>query len=415
MSRPPLPGRRPPGSVGVPLLLACCVAVSLAMALYRPIPGAANYLLALSLWLELSVIWLLFRVKTSWLFHRVTLTLVLLGGLALGFVGLSSLRADREIVAHYRSVFAALDQGRNPYHCGTIVHLDRNDRPVLGDFNYPPMEILPYDLARRIAGGWNAGVLLGTMLLLHLLSCLILLRTFPGVPRWWIWPFFPLLILSEVKATHSMTLLVIALLLWAMRRQHARPGPAARFLIAALFGIGLACKFLIIPLVAAYYGNRFDPRRLRSLGEIAGEAGVTLGTFLLVIAPFGVVDVLSNTILFNLILRKRAVLTTFYPNVLSGPLQWLSAGALYPFIGMVLMAWAVLNAPRFPRLTAMVIAAFAFLFVSPTPEPQSVPELVYLALSARLWSAGQDGGDLLGVAQPGLRVAAGEGGHQSGQ
>jgi len=387
MSRSLVPGGRSPGTVGVPLILAYCVAVSLAMVLCRPIPGAAGYHLALCLWLELAVIWWLFRRPASWLFHRLTLTIVLLGGLALGVVGFSSLRPDREIISHYRSVFVALDQGRNPYHCGTIVHLDRDDRAVMGNFNYPPMEILPYDLARRVAGGWNAGVLLGTMLLIHLMSCLILLRTFPDVPRGWIWPFFPLLILSEVKATHSMTLLVIALLLWAMRRQHERPGPARRLLIAVLFGIGLTCKFLIIPLVAAYYWHRFDPHRLRSLAEIAGEACVTLGTVVLIIVPYGVANVLNNVILFHLILRKRAVLTTFYPNVLSGPLQWLGAGALYPFLALALLALAVLNAPRFSALPAMVIAAFAFLFVSPTPEPQFVPELAYLALSARLWPA----------------------------
>ena len=100
-------------------------------------------------------------------------------------------------------------------------------------------------------------------------------------------------------------------------------------------------------------------------------------------APFGIMAVLRESFLFNAILDQRAGLTTFYPNVLSGPLQALSEGAIYPVVALLVMAGAVLIAPRLRPFPALLTAAFAFLLAAPTPEPQFLPLVLFLALAAR--------------------------------
>lgn len=377
------------GKIGAALALSCCMAIAVAMALCRPFANGYNYHLSVIMSLELSVIWYTTQVKPAWLLRRAAPAVILLLGLLVAAAGFATFNPDREVIHTYRSVFAAIDIGQNPYTCGTIVHFVRvagREKTIPGNFNYPPMELYPYDLAQRIAGGWNATVLLIAMLLIHALCCLILLCTFPEAPWTHLWPFFPLLILAEFQTTVSMTLLIVALLLWAIRRHYERPRWQIRLLIAVLFGIGLACKFLVIPLMAAYYWNRFDSRRLRSLAEIARDAAIALATAVLIMARFGVREVLKSTILFNLILHDRALQTTFFPNVLSGPCQWLHAGALYPFAALGILALTVLLAPRLSLLPAMMTAAYAFLFVAPTPEPQFFPVIIYLGLSAALWT-----------------------------
>jgi hypothetical protein len=84
------------------------------------------------------------------------------------------------------------------------------------------------------------------------------------------------------------------------------------------------------------------------------------------------------------VLSERAKLTTFYPNVLSGTLSWLGAPAAFPVLAVLLLGAAVLFSRRLPLLPAMFFTACVFLLVSPTPEPQYVPVMLYLALCAHL-------------------------------
>jgi hypothetical protein len=100
-------------------------------------------------------------------------------------------------------------------------------------------------------------------------------------------------------------------------------------------------------------------------------------------APFGVMAVLKNTLLFNLILKDRAALTTFYPNIISGPFAWLGLQDLYSVAAVVVLGLAVLAAPRLGLFPAMLAAAYVFLIVAPTPEPQFLPVLLFLVVVAR--------------------------------
>jgi len=103
---------------------------------------------------------------------------------------------------------------------------------------------------------------------------------------------------------------------------------------------------------------------------------------LVVMSPFGPVNVFRQTVLFNLVLSDRAPRTTFYPNVLSGVMTWVGAPGAYSVLAVLVLALGVLVAPWMRLLPAMLCGASVLLVVSPTPEPQYVPVIVYLAFAA---------------------------------
>ncbi|HVP91532.1 MAG TPA: hypothetical protein VMS75_09975 [Terriglobales bacterium] len=391
MASSPLPGgqKAPPDferavkrSV-VPAVLAASVAVSLVMWVLKPIPHAYRYDLALTLSLALALIWAFYLAPPPWVFKKAVLALVLVAGLGLGLRTMLTPDFNLELVRHYESVFKTIDAGGNPYTSGTVFHMGEGGRVVYGNFNYPPMEIYPYYLAYRLAGTWNSVVFTAAMLFLNALACLAFALMFPGIRLRFLGPYFLVFLFLEVKTNPAMAFLVTALVLLLARRDELRPRPGRRAVIAVLFGVGLMTKFIIIPLMAAYYWHGFDRKNPRSLGRVAVDSGVAMATAVLLMLPFGVGAVLKNTILFNLVMKDRAALATFYPNVLSGPLSWLRLSGLFPFAAVALLGLAVLAAPRLKLHTALLVAAYAFLLVATTPEPQYLVIVLFIALAGQ--------------------------------
>jgi len=374
-----------------PVGLISCVVISLVMWILKPIPNGYHYEYAFMLSVDLTAIWLLYRASPRTFFKPAVLAFIMLCGLGLGFTNLSAVKPKAEIVRYYQTVFDALENGKNPYTAGTIFHITESNRPVAGNFNYPPLEIYPYYLASRIAGTWNITVLTITILLLQAFCCLVLVLMFPRIRLIYLLPFFPILLMGEVKTGPAMTLLLTALTVLAIKKNREKPRRILRYLIAVLFGLGLMTKFLVIPLMAAYYWHKFDAKRLRSLIDIAVDVSIALATAVLVMAPFGVANVFKNTILFNLVLKDRAVLATFFPNVLSGPLTWLGLQGLYAIAAIAILAMAILAAPKLNLFAAMLTAAYVFLFVAATPEPQFVPLLLFLVLAVRCMAVEERG------------------------
>ena len=181
-----------------------------------------------------------------------------------------------------------------------------------------------------------------------------------------------------------MALLMTALILLAVKRDEENPTKVGRYVIAVLFGVGLMTKFLIIPLMAAYYWHKFDPKRLRSVLGIAAEGGVALATAILIMAPYGIANVFRETILFNVVLKDRALYTTFFPNVLTGLFSWAGLPGLYPVAAVVILALAILASPKRDVYSAMLTAVIVFLLVAPTPRPEFIPLVIYIVLVAIL-------------------------------
>jgi hypothetical protein len=361
-----------------------CLAVAAVMWIVKPIPHGHLYWRAVLLAFGLSVAWLIYVANpTKVLFRKAVLIPIFLCGLGFGIKNLATISPNVELVQHYRDTFDALDSGQNPYTVGTVFHFTESYKIVRGNFNYPPLEIYPYYLAYRIAGRWDITVFTATILVIQALVCLIFVLMFPRVRFGFLLPFLPMIFMGEVKTGPALTLLFTALILWQIKKDRRKPGGARRYVIAVLFGLGLMTKFLIIPLMAAYHWHKFDRKRLRSLLDIAVDVSVSLGTAVLVMAPYGVMNVLKNTILFNAVLRDRAAQTIFFPNVLSGLMSWIGLETLYSVVAVAILGVAVLVAPRLSLFSAMLAAAYVFLLVAPTPELQFIPTIVLFVAAAR--------------------------------
>lgn len=364
--------------------LVACLAVAVALAFVKPIPHAYRYGDEVLLVFGLSVAWLVYVANPSKvLFKKVVLIPIFLCGLGFGVKNLATIEGDAEVVRVYQDVFTTLESGKNPYTSGTIFHENEFHQAVFGNFNYTPLEIYPYYLAYRIAGRWNVTVFTVTVLVIQALAGLVFVLMFPGVRLCFLIPFLPMILMGEAKTTPALTLLLTALILWQIKKDRRKPGGIHRYAIAVLFGLGLMTKFLIIPLMAAYYWHKFDRKHLRTLVDIAVDVTISLGVAALVMAPYGMANVLKNTILFNLVLRDRAVLATFFPNVLSGSMAWLGLERLYPLAAVAILAFAVLVAPRLSLFSAMLTAAYVFLLVAPTPEIQFIPTIVLFIAAVR--------------------------------
>ena len=367
----------------VPAVLAVSVALGLLMWALKPIPHAYRYDLGVTLPLALGLIWAFFCAPPAWVFKRGLLVFLLVLGLVLGLRLFLTPDFNTELVRYYDGVLKTIDAGGNPYTSGTIYHAGEGGTTVYGNFNYPPAEIYPYYLAYRLAGTWNSVVFTAAMVVLNALACLAFVLMFPRFKRRYLVPYLLIFLFLEVKTNPAMTLLVTALVLLLARRDELRPRRERRFLIAVLFGVGLMTKFLVIPLMAAYNWHAFDRKDLRSLGRIAVDVAVSLATAVLLMLPFGVGAVLKDTILFNLVMKDRAAMATFYPNALSGPLSWAHLSGLFPFAAVALLGVAVLAAPRLRLHTALLTAAYAFLLVATTPEPQYIVVVLFIALAGQ--------------------------------
>ncbi len=350
----------------------------------KPVPGAHRYDLGLKLCLPLFLMFLIAELKPGWAFKRTVLVVVALAGLAVGIGSLVTLEKDSEIVQVYRTVFETMEQGGNPYVSGTIYHRDAGDRAVYGNFNYPPAEIWPYYLAYKLAGQWNAAVLVIAIILINALAAAVLGLAFRDVPFLKLLPYLIFIVFSEIKTNPGMTLLAASLIILVLRRTGPDRGPLIRLALAALLGLGLVTKFFIIPLAAVYYWQRLAAEKPRGWGRVAVEGSVTGLTALLVMLPYGPLNVVRSTILFNLVLKDRAVFTTFYPNVISGFTAWSGLDRLYPILAVLFLGAAVILSARKPVLKAMFWVSAVFLWVSSTPEPQYLPVMAALFLAAVL-------------------------------
>ena len=372
-------------------LLALAFAVAAVLWWLEPIAGGGGYWLGLEVTAALFGFWLVWAVRPSLMSGRWLLLLIFAVGSVGGAVRVIGLNAHGEVVRAYESLFAALSQGRNPYTCECIVHTTPSGER-LGNFNYPPVEIWPYQAAQWLAGHWDVALLATAVLLCNAVAFALLFSATPRGLRLSILAFFPFLVLWELRTTIGMTMVIaaaiVAVLLVSARHERRWHRPA----LWVLFGVGLLTKFAMIPLFAVCWWSTTARRlhaapaplaaRARELRGAAADLLVPVGIALVLCLPFGVTSVVRSTLLFNLGLDERAELATFYPNVVSGLLSWGRLEWLYPTLAVTMVLIAVLVAPRFRMLTAMLLATTVFLLASPTPEPQYLPLVLLLFLGA---------------------------------
>ncbi|MDI6845091.1 MAG: hypothetical protein QME28_03030 [Candidatus Saccharicenans sp.] len=371
------------------LLLFSCLLAFL-MFIFKPIAQGHRYDLALKLSIELLAVWLVFICPARWLNKKTVLATVLLTGLALGLFQIKSLKPDREIISTYRSVFQDLEEGRNPYTSGQIYHRDASGQVVYHNFNYPPLELWPYYFFYRIFRRWNEKSLALFLMSLQLLAGLIVVLAFRKIrpfPLHLLF-FLPLLVFSEIKTNPGMTMLMVSLFILLLSARRKGESLALDIITASVIGLGVLTKFLFSCIAITFYlWQLYTSLKKNSQAELKQTAlmiSISFLVALMAILPFGPLNVFKSTILFNLNPGERNLYTTFYPNVLSGPLYLIDKNWLYPpvAIGAFLLAlWTVRKMSLFP---AMLFVSTVFLLVAPTPEPQYFGTMLLLALAGNV-------------------------------
>lgn len=363
------------GAVGVALLLWAV----------RPLPDGTGYALGIQVTVVLLVVWLAWCLRPAVVQGRAMMAAVLVAGVVATVASVLAVDPNAEVVRTYASLFDAIAHGRNPYTCDCIVHLTPYGARM-GDFNYPPAEIWPYQLVHGLFRHWDSVVLTLTIVGLNLIAYGVLLAATPRHRRRYVLVFLPLLVPWVLDTTIGMTMLATAAVVALVLVDQRTPRPWRRHALRAVFGVGLLTKFAIIPIFATWWWwsavrrARGEPR----LGwrGAAADALVPAAIAFAVCLPFGPMSVVRNTVLFNAVLSEREKLTTFYPNVLSGLTRWAGAGRVYPVIACALLLAAILLAPRVTQMIAMLLSTTVFLLIAPTPEPQYLPVVILLFLAA---------------------------------
>ncbi len=366
--------------------------VAVALFAWRPGDGR-DYVLVLRSTAILLVAWLGWAMLGAGLLRRPVLAAVAAIGVVWGAFRAAGIDAGAEIVRTYQSLFAALDRGINPYSCDCIVHLVENDAVRFGAFNYPPAEIWPYRLVEQLSGAAGVGLLTGTWLALNVAAFAVLAMATRRSLGWRILAFFPFLVLWELQTNIATTMLVVAGIIAVHLAEREAPRAWHRPVMWLLMGVGLLTKFVVVPLYAVWW--LFRVRALMDRQVAAGrwtaltralrgsilDLVAPLAVAVTITLPFGIDNVLRETVLFNVRLGDRDELTTFYPNVLSGTLEWVGMSWLYPALAVAALAASVLTALRMDSTTSMFIVTVVFLLVAPTPEPQYTPVVVMLLVA----------------------------------
>lgn len=364
---------------GAVTLLLAAFLTTLVLWIFEPIPHGHSYHLGVKVSFLMLLLWFLAIRGRAWFdARRLTYFVVFALGIWIAADRLMNIQRDSELLHTYETLFQTLDAGQDPYQGDHIYHRAEYDAIRYGNFNYPPLEIWPYRLAATLSGQWNADVFTVSVVCIQALVLLLLFLSLPEVAWWKKLAFAPLILFFEIRTNVAMSFLFVALALFVLSRKQAAPWQ--RPALWLICGLGLLTKFILIPLTAAllYSGFRFG--KWRQWRDRLLDGAMIALVAVLACWPFNFAEVWQETIVFNLNMKTRGALTTFYPNVFSGLLSWLDLSALFPLVAVGVLGLTILHLRRLDRLSAAFAAMIAFMLLSTTPEPQYIPVLIYTAL-----------------------------------
>lgn len=289
---------------------------------------------------------------------------------------------EYESIYTYQSVFDSLDEGNNPYTSGTIYHRV-DDSVVLGNFNYPPMTIPFYWLAYLSLGTWDINLMILVNLLARVLVCMVFVKMTPKLRHYQRLPFYMFFLLLGTTYPLTMTFLIVSLIMYFLMRNDLskRKSTTNKYLyLPVLFSLGLLTKFFVVPIFFAYFYHYFF--NLRKTGDAIKQIVLIGIVTSLILLPFGIMNVIDNTMLFNLNLGQRAGYATFYPNIVSGPFSWLDAELAYAFFAAIAFGFFLYIFDK-NLVTKIVYTCMAFMLLIPTPEPQYLVILFYIVIVSK--------------------------------
>ncbi|MFQ5977946.1 MAG: hypothetical protein ACE5OZ_07455 [Candidatus Heimdallarchaeota archaeon] len=343
----------------------------------KPIPNAVYNEALAEVFFYLFIIYLAFRLLyPDEVFTIRFATVGLLFSSYAIFFGLSLVSDNAEVVLVYADVFKALENGNNPYQGNHIYHRIEGGEAVYGNFNYLPLEIIPYYAAYSLAGTWNATILVATNLFLNALACCILWSIFSEIDWTRKTPLLAIVLLFHINYTSGLTLIFISLFL---ALQGANDSPEPRFVISLVMGLGFLTKFFFGIVAIFYVWNLAMKGQFKKL---VLEFGLGVAIALVCILPFGLENVISATIFFQSELETRDELTSYFPNVLSGFAYALQVKAIYP-IAAFLLFFTFLLVKRETKASRFFLGAVLAIFLLPTPEPQFLSSVFVIMLWAK--------------------------------
>lgn len=344
----------------------------------KPIPNAVYNESLAEVFCYLLIIYLAFRLLYPDEVFTIRFAIIGLFFSSYGILfGLSLVSNNSEVVLVYADVFKALEDGNNPYQGNHIYHRIEGGEVVYGNFNYLPLEIIPYYAAYSLVGTWNTTILIATNLFLNALACCILWSFFSEIDWTKKVPLLAIVLLFHINYTSSLTLIFISLFL---ALQGADDGPEHNFVIGLVMGLGFLTKFFF-GIIAIFYGwNLATKGQFRKL---ILEFGLGIAIALVCILPFGLENVISATIFFQGELETRDELTSYFPNVLSGFAYAMQIKAIYPIAAFLLFS-AFLLVERETKASRIFLGAVLAIFLLPTPEPQFLSSIFVIMLWAKL-------------------------------
>ena len=269
----------------------------------RPIESGHAYSLGVQTTAVLLAVWVAWRARPSLIGGRVALLVIAALGIAASIVRAIGLDPDAEVVRTYRSLFAALAHGRNPYTCECIVHVTpAGDR--LGNFNYPPAEIWPYQAIHAVTGHWNIVVLTITIAALNALAFTLLLLAMPRGRRMRALAFLPLVVLwtaTTIAATLVVTAVIVTVVLLDARGRAglAPAGAVDRIRDRAPHQVRRDPALATWWWWSAVRRSRSEPADSTggARGAAVADLVVPIGLAVALSIPFGIANVVRSTLL----------------------------------------------------------------------------------------------------------------------
>ncbi|MHA2497474.1 MAG: hypothetical protein ACXAEI_18530, partial [Candidatus Hodarchaeales archaeon] len=300
----------------------------------------------------------------------------------LGYIllfGFPIIANDAEVIYVYSDVFATLSKGNNPYEGNHIYHRVEASDVVYGNFNYPPLEIIAYYLAYLIVGTWNATILMSTTLILHAIACLILFQTYSEINWKKKVPILSIILLTNLNYTGGLTLIFVSLFLALQRRRETKP----QLMLGLVIGLGLLTKFFFGLIVIIYLWSLLKQGNFKK-AFVEGGLGSVIAVLIMI--PFGIVNVITATLLFQSDFGVRGEQTTYFPNIFSGLAYVLGIEQFFPILAIIIfIAFLTTRKMSFP--TNLFLATVLSMFLFPTPEAQYLTSIFVILVWTKLAEA----------------------------
>ncbi len=335
----------------------------------------------MTLTVVLFVIWVSRWISASFFFYNKLFRMWVVPFIIVAIVTTVFMDWDAEIIHVYKTLFSALSNGQNPYSEPVIYHRLPDGSILYSTFNYLPAEIPIYLLFYILLNQWNFCVFIFTNLIINAFTALVFVIKTPDLDWDVKLPYVLLLIVTTLYysvITIFLSLMIAGIILL---EEEINSTKMKRIGLIIAISFGLLAKFFMIPLAVIFFWSRIIENHDWSYFI---DIAVILLIVVLIILPFGWINVVQSTILFNMNLDLRAEVTAYFFSPISALFYFLDIKMLYaPFV-IILFIIAIIATRNYPLLNRIVLVSAFCLFLFPTPEDQFIGSLFGLLILSKV-------------------------------